>query len=170
MIVRSPILLLSAANALAQCPRTRPMTSRRPNRRLAMESMRFVQQVGYWSHFDAALEVSSWPLARSTTLWEAHAEWRRAGLLLPDGVRGDLVVRESESGEPLRVGILLEVAHRLTSGGHLIAMRCDVLWGIGAPGGRASAERQVGWLRPRHGVRFVPWYEADDTRRLERAA
>jgi len=170
MIPRSPILLLTGAQTLAQCASPLPMRRHRPTPRQAAESMLFVHQVGYWSHFDPSLGVSSWPLPRSATLRQVHQRWRVEGLLLCDGQRGDLVVMQGADGDPERIGVLLDVSRRLSHAGRIVALRCDVLWGSAGPDGRVSAERQSGWLRIRHGVRFVPWYEGDDYRNTARAA
>lgn len=165
-LMRSPILLIGAAQALVARPTLvlhRP--SGMPSRPVegAMDGMRFVQHAGYWSHFNARIGASTWPFDQSPSLTELALRASQWGILRERGEAGDLVVRRGDDGFPNRIGIVVHVEHRIHIPG-VFAIKCDIAWGLPRPGDRPAAELKREWVRPEQGDRFVAWYDAPEPR------
>lgn len=166
MIRHSPILLIAAAQALVPEGSVGPCADARRMPPGDATGMQFVHRAGYWSHFDAKVGVSSWPLDVRWTLGEVHAVAAQHGMLQLDGSPGDLLIRCNAQGVPTRVGVVLAAVDRLQLPGEAPTWTCHALWEGGhAPrtsgGSDASmdpAVRESPWFQGGRGDRFLPWY------------
>lgn len=154
MITCSPILLVAAAQAMARDDRALVDTSSLTDRESMSTGMPFIHHAGYWSHFDAQVGVSSWPLDPRWSLAEVVRVAKRLGLLQLDGGPGDLLVTCTEDGQPLHIGIVLAAGARMEFPREAPTWECEALWAtLTARGSRRGA-----WFRGGRGDRFIPWY------------
>lgn len=154
MITCSPILLIAAAQAMAKDDGTREAMAVRDERAGESSGMAFIHHAGYWSHFDAQVGASSWPLDVRWTVADVVAVARRYDLLQLHGGPGDLLVRYSGDGALVRVGIVVSTGDRVQFPHESPTWECGVLWSSRAPGemGRSM------WFQGERGDRFIPWY------------
>ena len=166
MIPRSPILLLAAAQALAQRSAGHAATIRRQaaDGPVTDAGAHFVHLAGYWSHHDPTLSVSSWPYSRRWSAADIVRHAQRHKLLGTRGSAGDLVVIHDARGTPRRLGVVLAVLECAGLPRQGLSLRCDVLWGDAARGGTPRIERQQAWFSAEQGDRFIQWYLAPDGR------
>jgi hypothetical protein len=120
----------------------------RPSKR-EIGSIRFINSVGYWAHYDHRTERSSWPVPFMTTV-TALASWaRRKEILFDRPMYGDVVVVwSSEVNRFIRAAIVASVIDAGDA-----SVRCLTL-------GRhsAGAKAQLDEFVPAAGDRFVRWF------------
>lgn len=133
----------------------------------------FVHHVGYWSHFDASVRQSSWPLPATASCWELgqYALVRR--ILVKDARPGDVFLAYSKGlGRFHHAGIVVSVDARYpepTAGavGEHGLWVCTTVEGNtnddGSPNGNATL-RKVRRLNTLAGDRFVRWVELEQLR------
>lgn len=135
----------------------------------------FVHHVGYWSHFDAAIRKSSWPLPATASCWELgqYALVRR--ILFKDPQPGDVFLAFSRSlGRFHHAGIVVSVDARYPAGvaepgprGSEGLWVCTTVEGNtnddGSVNGNATL-RKTRRFNTLSGDRFVRWVELEQLR------
>ena len=160
MIPPSPILLIAAAQAMSRDARVTAAALCPVEGEEAASGMSFIHHAGFWSHYDAQVGASSWPLDPRWSLHDVMEVAGRLELLQLNGSAGDLLVSCSEDGRPARIGVVLATGERMQLPGEAPTWECDALWG-GHTGlsGRTSLGSQGGsWFRGGRGDRYLPWY------------
>jgi hypothetical protein len=158
----SPILLVAAAQVLVMRPTLRVHSKSKPETKrdeAAPDGMRFVQHVGYWSHYNVRFQASAWPFRGQLTLAELLLVCDEWGILRERGEIGDLVVRGGLHATRPTVGIVMNVEQRslLPRAG---LTKCDIAWEVPHWGDRPRAELRNEWVRIAAGDRYVAWHDA----------
>ena len=113
-----------------------------------VESIRFINSVGFWALYDPITNISSWPFPRVPSVDALAAHGRRAEILFDRPNYGDLVVVWSSAvNRFIRVAIVVRL---LDVDGPEV--RCLTL-GAHSAGGRARLDEFL----PATGDRFVRW-------------
>jgi hypothetical protein len=125
----------------------------------------FVHHVGFWTHFDARMQSSSWPVPPCATAVELAAFAEAAGVLSEAPQPGDLFLLKGRGRTGfVKTGIVTE-CEEVTENPQFEFWYCVLtvegdssrLMQMG--GGTALRHRRV--LCPRHGDRFVRWADLD---------
>lgn len=173
MIPLTPILLVSAAH-YAVAVRARPRVKSTVHAAGEQESLGWIHRAGYWSHFDACAERSSWPMPASSTYAELSARATERGLVQLEAVEGALLliadrpgratsdlpnVRQRATTHVVRVGVVTRVLRQ-----SLFLWEkegtCDVVWLASAGNGRSMVTRNRVDFNCERGDRFVHWWDA----------
>jgi hypothetical protein len=158
----SPILLVAAAQVLVMRPPLRVHGKAKTNTNMdeaAPDGMRFVQHVGYWSHYNSRFRASAWPFRGPLTLAELLLVCDEWGILREHGEIGDLVVRGGFDATRPTIGIVMNVEQRSLLPRAGLA-KCDIAWEVPHWGERPRAELRNEWVRIPAGDRYVAWHDA----------
>ena len=164
-IVLSPILLLSAAHAMARggvvagpgvaCAGTVPA---RDVEQALERDLAFVHHVGYWSHYDARLRCSSWPFGAYRSGDDFARRAAAMGVLSTRAVSGAIALQRVRGEETwYRAAIVATVTERGRLPGDRRA-RCEIVVPRPAPRQQDGACEER-WFDPAAGDRFVHWWE-----------
>jgi len=126
----------------------------------------FVYHVGYWSHYDARVEHSSWPLPATGSCWELGDFAERKGLLVEEDkapAEGDVFLLYNDAKKRFaHTGIVVAVHEKLTFTDGDWVWSCTTIEGNtsveGSREGTATLEK-VRWISPRKGDRFIRWVD-----------
>lgn len=124
-----------------------------------------VHHVGYWSHYDDDIQLSSWPIPPAFASCEALAQHaRRAEILVEEPNMGDLfLLYSTELKGFAHSGIIVSVNEKFDHGAGAAYIcttvearidddhRCTVL----------SACRKIRWFSIRDGDRFIRWVDME---------
>ena len=173
MRIPSPVLFLAAVHALLGRPAAespRRLTRYRPP--LATDigaQLAFLHDTGYWSHYDALLRASAWPLHRVTDLHALVDVAERLGVLRPEPVASDLYVRAGGADSWVEAGVIVAVADTIPWPGAPQFLCLTAHARVGPDGGRVIGTREE-WFAPLNGDRFVAWADVDGVMSYRRAA
>lgn len=156
MIVPSPILLIAAAQALAHHGFVHPRLPLRPDGTEDATGAPFVQQAGFWSHYEHRVDCSAWPFHPAWGLRQIVHFVREQELLLDEGAIGDLLLCCDDAGRPARLGIVVSGIEHRRWPIREARWRCDLLCGTLEEAGVVAGA----WYPRSRGDRFIPWHRS----------
>ncbi len=165
MLILSPALLIASASTMAT-PRSNGATLT-PRHRDSAVNMRYLNHVGFWSHFDQRSGVSSWPLppCSDPDLWASYGI--EAGILRDAPRMGDIyLLHDPEFGRFVRAGIVAEVVSAGMPADPDATAKVLGLDGVKSAeiNGRVAAFVQT--LSRRRGDRYLRWVNLDPRAKL----
>ena len=136
----------------------------------------FVHHIGYWSHYDIGLKLSSWPLRDTASCEVLARDAKEAGVLKNEPEAGDVFLLYSKELKRFHhTGVIAEISSRRESRFD-VSYVCETIEGNTNSDGSANGYttlRRVRTFVPsqsNEAHKFIRWVDLDGRRQTEEAA